>query len=278
MNDSNLSLWKSVEETDMEHTKPVEFGGRKFTSISGTYLFMRATEIFGPAGEGWGYEIKEERYDDGAPIMFNKVEICKESNHSILIDFWYKGEDGEKRTIPGFGHTPYIFGTSYGAKSDLEAPKKSLTDAIKKCLSMLGFSADIFLGKFDDEVYIEGLAAKQGIEKADDADEERTRQRSEFVEWLQKSIDTYPLFPNIPTLRMNHQDYLNKAGRKCAVLGTDFDPVKQKLVDAYAKRNEELSPKVEMVCPECGTIKECKHGDFCDECDENVEMIKQESK
>ena len=274
MSDNNLTIWKSVEETDLEHTKKAKLGAYEFTSISGTYMVMRATELFGPVGDGWGYEIVEERYDEGIPIMFNKVEVCREQNHTIKLLLWYKKDDGTKCEVMSYGHTPYIFGTSYGAKSDQEAPKKSLTDAIKKCLSMLGFSADIFLGKFDDEGYIEEISAKQGIEKADNADEERTKQRSEFVEWLQKTIETYPLFPNIPTLRMNHQDYLSRAGRKCGVLGTDFEPVKQKLMDAYTKRNEELNPEEELVCHQCGALQIGRLGDACNECD--TQLTRQE--
>jgi hypothetical protein len=32
-------------------------------------MLMRATEVFGMEGTGWGVDIKEERFDRGAPIM-----------------------------------------------------------------------------------------------------------------------------------------------------------------------------------------------------------------
>ncbi|STA84146.1 Uncharacterised protein [Citrobacter youngae] len=38
------------------------------TSINGTYMTMIATREFGPKGIGWGVDILEERFDDGAPI------------------------------------------------------------------------------------------------------------------------------------------------------------------------------------------------------------------
>ena len=35
-----------------------------------------------------------------------------------------------------------------------DAPKKSATDGMVKCLSMLGFAGDIFSGQWDDSKYV----------------------------------------------------------------------------------------------------------------------------
>ncbi|MEX6211366.1 hypothetical protein AB6G58_17970 [Providencia huaxiensis] len=43
----NLSIWKRVQRTDARFTKPLEGMGFVGTSINSTYMFMRATEIFG---------------------------------------------------------------------------------------------------------------------------------------------------------------------------------------------------------------------------------------
>ena len=37
---------------------------------------------------------------------------------------------------------------------DEDAPKKSVTDGMVKCLSMLGFAGDIFSGQWDDSKYV----------------------------------------------------------------------------------------------------------------------------
>jgi hypothetical protein len=42
-------------------------------------------------------------------------------------------------------------------KTDEDSVKKALTDAITKGLSYLGFNADVFLGKFDDNKYVQSL-------------------------------------------------------------------------------------------------------------------------
>jgi hypothetical protein len=41
---------------------------------------------------------------------------------------------------------------------DEDAPKKSVTDGMVKCLSMLGFAGDIFSGQWDDSAYVQWAA------------------------------------------------------------------------------------------------------------------------
>ena len=50
----NLWLWRLNETTDPGHTRPVTIG-RKFTAIDAYYQIKRATETFGPLGQGWGW-------------------------------------------------------------------------------------------------------------------------------------------------------------------------------------------------------------------------------
>jgi hypothetical protein len=57
-------------------------------------------------------------------------------------------------SVPSFGQTTFVGQNKNGVFTDEEAPKKSLTDATTKALSMLGFSADVFLGLYDDNKYV----------------------------------------------------------------------------------------------------------------------------
>ncbi|MGA1049749.1 MAG: hypothetical protein ACO3UU_17225, partial [Minisyncoccia bacterium] len=52
----NLIIWDAVKETDPRFTKKVSFGARQFTSIDAHYQIRRATEYFGPIGQGWKYD------------------------------------------------------------------------------------------------------------------------------------------------------------------------------------------------------------------------------
>ncbi|QYM99300.1 hypothetical protein K1T36_19695 [Pseudomonas protegens] len=79
----------------------------------------------------------------------------------------------------------YLYKSKYGATTDGEAPEKSLTDAIKKSLSMLGFSADVFLRMFDDTEYPAPLKDEERIEQA-----ELDRQKQERLDYLKLVIET----------------------------------------------------------------------------------------
>jgi len=155
MTTGNLSIWNTVERTDPAHTKNFSRGGGfKGTAISPIYLAQKATEVFGPAGIGWGMEVADEQMLEGAPLLdANGAVIAYEKIHCLRVKLWYKFGD-EIGEVQQYGQTTFIGKNKFGFFTDEEAPKKSLTDAMTKCLSLLGFSADVHLGRFDDNKYI----------------------------------------------------------------------------------------------------------------------------
>lgn len=206
-NNNHLSIWKRVQRTDARFTKPLEGMGFVGTSINSTYMFMRATEIFGPIGEGWGYEVIEEKLIDGKPLVEpvlderNKQVATRflrdgdgslfcEQNHSIKIRFWYIIECETRGEFESYGATPYRYQTQYGMKVDGEAIKKSLTDAIKKALSMLGFSSDVFMGMHDNPEYVASNKLEYEIKAASDNAEDATRIRKELDEKFARHTET----------------------------------------------------------------------------------------
>ncbi|HHR6066367.1 TPA: hypothetical protein ACS78C_000457 [Providencia alcalifaciens] len=206
-NNNHLSIWKRVQRTDARFTKPLEGMGFTGTSINSTYMFMRATEIFGPIGEGWGYEVIEEKFIDGKPLVEpilderNKQVATKflrdsdgslfcEQNHSLKIKFWYNTERGLRGEYESYGATPYRYQTNYGIKVDGEVIKKSLTDAIKKALSMLGFSSDVFMGMHDNPEYVASNKLEYEIKAATDNAEDTTRVRKELDEKFSRHTET----------------------------------------------------------------------------------------
>lgn len=64
----NMKIWRSVMRTDPRYTKDLAGAGFEGTSINAEYMIMRATEIFGPIGTGWGFEVLEDRMLPGAPM------------------------------------------------------------------------------------------------------------------------------------------------------------------------------------------------------------------
>jgi len=189
MSDDNLKLWDKVKITPPEHVKPPTTGTKGLSSINAYYVFEKATEVFGLIGHGWGYSLLKDEYIDGEPI-FNKdgdtVNSMKK-HHIMNIMFWYMHE-GKKCEFESIGSTEYISKNKYGLSSDGEASKKSLTDAIKKALSMLGFCADVYQGKFDDPEYIESISNELAVENAINKDLELAKQSQELANEVDKVI------------------------------------------------------------------------------------------
>jgi len=136
-----MRIWSQVCETDPKHTKQVSFG-RKFTAIDAYYQVQQATNLFGPMGLGWWYTIDDMQITD-------TMVICRLSLH-YEID----GERSQPITIVSAAQR------KMGSKNDDDCFKKVITDCLTKALSYLGFSADVFLGQFDDNKYVQQQRAK----------------------------------------------------------------------------------------------------------------------
>jgi hypothetical protein len=212
-----MQIWDKVSTTDTRYTKAAEVGGQKITSLNGTAMIMKATEVFGPVGIGFGWSIVEERFDEGSEMVSGegdkRLALGRELNHTIKIRFWFE-LDGKRGEIEQYGCTRYLYKSKYGTTTDGEAPKKSLTDAIKKSLSMLGFSADVFLGLFDDHTYVEQLKEEQAIEQAVDKDAEILRQKQERLDWLNSAVETMGKAVTAHELKMLNVKYIREATRR----------------------------------------------------------------
>lgn len=145
-------IWDQVcTTTDPNRsTKEVRIGSRKFTSVCPTSQLERATELWGPEGSKWGprdvaYEIDE--FGDGTVLM------------SCTLDLHYPGGVVESVSAAEDYRVPLKGGS--GWRHDKDARKKARTAAISKALSRLGFNADIYLGKFEDVGYVNGLREDQ---------------------------------------------------------------------------------------------------------------------
>lgn len=149
MNKDNMKLWNAVEKTNPKYTKQVGFG-RKFTSINAQYQVMCATEQFGAMGDGWG--VSDERF-----------EMVCEGLLGYQAVFWWRGDDQQVKT---FTINSSIATHSKAGKLDDECYKKVSTDALTKGLSKLGFNADVFLGQWDDNRYVNQMK-KEFSDKSD---------------------------------------------------------------------------------------------------------------
>lgn len=142
----NMALWNRLFQTDPSATKPFNrAGGFKGTAIKPFWCIKRATEEFGPVGQGWGWTEHEHMtytHTDGRAIWFSRVSI------------WYMRGEQQFETGPQWGATELVAKRTSGDFLDEEAAKKAVTDGITKCLSYLGLAGDVHMGLFDDSKYV----------------------------------------------------------------------------------------------------------------------------
>lgn len=152
----NLALWQQVEKTPVAHVKEITGKSYKGNSPKPHYLIHKATETFGPCGIGWGFIIVDERVDEGAG---------GERLHVARVKVWYEWQ-GKRGEVEHIGGTQFSGLRSSGKPfTDEDAPKKSVTDALVKALSMIGFAGDIFMGRYDDSKYVSELRQEAAEEK-----------------------------------------------------------------------------------------------------------------
>ena len=140
-------IWDAFKHTDPKFTKPFSKFGRTLTTTDPMYQVMRMTDHFGPVGQGWTYSVNYN-YTDRNVFAELKIGWREDTNK----DFNWYGPISAVNPL-------------YKSNNSLddEAPKKAMTDALTKAMSHLGMSADIFLGKFDDNKYVQTKTKENDI-------------------------------------------------------------------------------------------------------------------
>ena len=159
----NMELWNKVCTTDPSHTKHVSTRGG-FTAIDAMYQIQCATEQFGVAGKGWGWSFTDPLFLPNGTVV-------------IKCTLWHGNKDN---TVEQFGQKKM----GDDSRPDEDALKKAGTDALTKCLSYLGFNADVFLGKFDDSKYVEELRKDETAKKV--LEEKRKKAETWVNDYLKK--------------------------------------------------------------------------------------------
>lgn len=146
---ANKALWNRAFMTDPKHVKPITGKQYKGNSPKPYWIVERLTDEFGPCGIGWGFTIVNERME-----RLSEDDVL----HVALVRLWYILGD-KTGSLEQLGQTKATYMTSAGKLMvDEDAPKKSVTDALVKCASYLGFAGDIFSGRWDDSKYVEEAA------------------------------------------------------------------------------------------------------------------------
>lgn len=249
---NNTKLWDSFGKTDPTYTKGANVDGNKLTSLTGTYMVKLATEALGPIGEGWGYKILEERFENTKPIMHlvdkhhvmlkDGDSIVWEQNHTVLLELWHTNREN---TFCQFGHTKYRYMKSDGSKIiiDNECAKKSVTDAMKKCLSLIGVCSDVFMGEFDDITYQQAAQLENDLKNADNKDAEYASKTEEFESYIADKVKAMDLCPTFDAACKVYGIAANKIDREAPILGIDPAKAKTPLADKYFELEKKSKDK-----------------------------------
>jgi hypothetical protein len=237
---NNLKEWNALEETDPKYTKT--FGGAgsfQGTAVSAIYNVKRVTEQLGPVGVGWGWKVLNEYYKEApADSAGGPPDIV----HVLHVRFWRRLEDGTFGHWETFGCTPFAYATRNGRRIvDADAPKKSLTDALSKGMSVLGASADIWMNDFNDNRYVAGSQeAKPAVKKQPEEVDEITQGAINYIR------ERLPLIPSmgeedLAVLRSSLSVRYGKPPRSLlAILRADEPELCKQLTEAARARAAEL--------------------------------------
>jgi len=176
--EENLELWRLVEKTDPRYTKKVNTRGG-FTAVDAQWQVRQATGLWGPMGGKWGLC---GGFDDELPLPVEHEFIRVPTATDPIAGIPYQGPiDVVVLVARGMLYYPGEHGTNHIPLSTNircdprdDFAKKVETDMLTKGLSKLGFAADVFMGLFDDNKYVQGRLEEVLVT------EEWTEDRTEF--------------------------------------------------------------------------------------------------
>lgn len=223
---ANKELWSSVCITDPRAVKPITGKAYQGNSPKPYWLIERATEEFGPVGIGWGVTVKSERFERLGP---------DDVLHVAVVSVWFVRDGKRSESFDQMGGTKAAYRTKKGDLIvDEDAGKKSVTDGMVKCLSMIGFAGDIFSGRWDDSKYVE-FARGHFDNKPDPAEE------AQRLQWIADQKARIVAAKNVGELKKVMDEALAVTSQMNDQDATDqlLAASKEKVATAKAKASKE---------------------------------------
>lgn len=161
----NMEIYEKVRSVPENAQKPFSNGRFSGTDINPMWRIKKLTELFGPCGVGWYYEIVECCRDD--TDKSDEVVINAKINLYIKVD-------GEwSKPIAGIGGSKLVSHEKKGIYVNDEAYKMAQTDALSVACKNLGIGADIYWDS-DNDKYID--QKKKSFNDAETVDEQKRLQ------------------------------------------------------------------------------------------------------
>lgn len=204
----NLEIWNKLGKTDPAQTKKFKrAGGFTGTAIKPIYAIQKMTEVFGPAGEGWGTGEPDFQVVNGVNqeiLVYCTVGLwIKTANNP----HWVWGVGGDK--VVSYVRANDQYNRPERWENDDEAFKKAFTDAVGNAMKHLGMSADVHMGLFDDSKYVrEREEEERAIPSKAPADPPHDPQIGEIIEETLMSKE----------VARGHYEVISKALASCTTL------------------------------------------------------------
>lgn len=158
----NMKFYNLGREVPDNAKKDIGAGRLKgMTDINPMWRIKRLTEMFGPCGIGWWYEITDKQ------IICDEITNQKAAFVDILL-YYIDPESGHaSHGIPGTGGSSFVAKESKGAYLSDECFKMALTDAISVAAKAIGIGADVYFDK--DSTKYNTQEEPQKMETVEDA-------------------------------------------------------------------------------------------------------------
>lgn len=139
-------IWSLLQSPPPKFLKRIEAGRLKGKSdINPQWRYKAMTEVFGPCGIGWKFEIKRMWTEPGPESQV----FC-----FVELNLYIKQGDTWSCPIPGVGGSMLVEKEKAGLHANDEAYKMAVTDALSTSMKMIGVAAEVYLGNYDGSKYI----------------------------------------------------------------------------------------------------------------------------
>ena len=196
----NMILYNIGKDVPDSAKKSIGAGRLKgMTDINPMWRISKLTEIFGPCGVGWWYEITDKR------IVLDEITGQKAAFVDILL-FYVDPESGEaSHGIPGTGGAAFVSKEKNGPYMSDECYKMALTDAISVSTKALGIGASVYWTKgeskyngHEEQVKMETVEDAAGFVLNFGKNSGKTlgelfKSDKQYVEWLYNGEKTDPV-------------------------------------------------------------------------------------
>ena len=137
--ENNLRFYSQGCEVPADALKPIRAGRLKgMSDVNPMWRMKRMTEIFGPVGFGWKYEIVKQWTE----TYGNEVKCF------CVVNLFVRDPETKewREPIPGSGGSAIVSMESKGAYVNDEGYKMALTDALSIAMKPLGIGGNIWYG------------------------------------------------------------------------------------------------------------------------------------